>query len=101
MIRCPSSLRRCLGSALAGSNVAAHRLGTVAVASALVDHPSVAQAAVIGVTDEVAGQSIAACATLKDGWLHSVAPQDALKQRAVQKIASTVVHRVVKTLVAR
>lgn len=69
-------------------NVAGHRIGTAEIESALVDHPSVAEAAVSGVADEVAGQSIAAFVTLKDGWLHSVAHQDTLKQHVVQKIGA-------------
>ena len=36
-------------------NVAGHRIGTMEVESALVDHPSVAEAAVIGIPDDVKG----------------------------------------------
>jgi acetyl-CoA synthetase len=48
-------------------NVAGHRIGTMEVESALVDHTSVAEAAVVGVAHEVKGQAIAAFVTLKDG----------------------------------
>ena len=48
-------------------NVAGHRIGTMEVESALVDHPSVAEAAVVGRTHEIKGQAIAAFVTLKDG----------------------------------
>jgi acetyl-CoA synthetase len=41
-------------------NVAAHRIGTAEVESALVDHPAVAEAAVVGVPHEVKGEAIAA-----------------------------------------
>ena len=41
-------------------NVAGHRIGTMEVESALVDHPSVAEAAVVGVADELKGTAIAA-----------------------------------------
>jgi len=48
-------------------NVSGHRIGTAEVESALVLHPSVAEAAVIGVTHEVKGQGIYAFVTLKTG----------------------------------
>jgi acetyl-CoA synthetase len=48
-------------------NVAGHRIGTMEVESALVDHPAVAEAAVVGKSHEIKGQSIAAFVTLKDG----------------------------------
>jgi acetyl-CoA synthetase len=69
-------------------NVAGHRIGTYEVESALVDNPSVAEAAVIGVTHEVKGQAIAAFVTLKEG--HQPGPQmsDTLKQHVVKKIGA-------------
>ena len=48
-------------------NVAGHRIGTMEVESALVDHPSVAEAAVVGRAHELKGQAIAAFVTLKEG----------------------------------
>jgi len=48
-------------------NVAGHRIGTMEVESALVDHPAVAEAAVVGKSHEIKGQSIAAFVTLKEG----------------------------------
>jgi acetyl-CoA synthetase len=48
-------------------NVAGHRLGTAEVESALVSHPSVAEAAVVGRPDEVKGQAVVAFVTLKSG----------------------------------
>ncbi len=48
-------------------NVAGHRIGTMEVESALVDHPSVAEAAVVGRSHEIKGQAIAAFVTLKEG----------------------------------
>ena len=47
-------------------NVAGHRIGTMEVESALVDHPAVAEAAVVGKSHEIKGQSIAAFVTLKE-----------------------------------
>ncbi|HKZ73684.1 MAG TPA: acetate--CoA ligase, partial [Steroidobacteraceae bacterium] len=48
-------------------NVAGHRLGTAEVESALVAHPKVAEAAVVGCPHEVKGQGIYAYVTLKSG----------------------------------
>ena len=48
-------------------NVAGHRIGTMEVESALVDHHSVAEAAVVGKAHDVKGQAIAAFVTLKEG----------------------------------
>jgi acetyl-CoA synthetase len=46
-------------------NVAGHRVSTTEVESALVDHPTVAEAAVVGATDDTTGQAIVAFVTLK------------------------------------
>ena len=48
-------------------NVAGHRLGTMEVESALVAHPAVAEAAVVGRPDDLKGQAIVAFVTLKGG----------------------------------
>ena len=48
-------------------NVAGHRIGTMEVESALVDHPRVAEAAVVGRPHEIKGQAVAAFVTLKEG----------------------------------
>jgi acetyl-CoA synthetase len=47
-------------------NVSGHRLGSAEIESALVSHHDVAEAAVVGVADNIKGQSIAAFVTLKD-----------------------------------
>ena len=52
-------------------NVSGHRIGTAEVESALVAHPAVAQAAVVGQPDELKGQSIAAFCMLKNGMEES------------------------------
>ena len=49
-------------------NVSGHRLSTIELESALVDHPAVAEAAVIGRADPVTGEAIAAFVTLRDGF---------------------------------
>ena len=48
-------------------NVSGHRLGTAEVESALVTHPAVAEAAVVGRPDELKGQAVVAFVTLKAG----------------------------------
>ena len=69
-------------------NVAGHRIGTMEVESALVDHPQVAEAAVVGRPHEIKGQSIAAFVTVKEGIKASPALMDELKAHVVQKIGA-------------
>jgi acetyl-CoA synthetase len=52
-------------------NVSGHRLSTMEIESALVKHPAVAEAAVVGKPHEITGQSVACFVTLKKGdWNH-------------------------------
>jgi acetyl-CoA synthetase len=69
-------------------NVAGHRIGTMEVESALVDHPKVAEAAVVGRTHEIKGQAVAAFVTLKEGSSASPALVDELKEHVVRKIGA-------------
>jgi acetyl-CoA synthetase len=69
-------------------NVAGHRIGTMEVESALVDHPSVAEAAVVGKAHDIKGQAIAAFVTLKDGAQGDPAHADALKAHVAKKIGA-------------
>jgi acetyl-CoA synthetase len=69
-------------------NVAGHRIGTMEVESALVDHPSVAEAAVVGRSHEIKGQAIAAFVTLKDGTPGTPRLVDELKEHVVKKIGA-------------
>jgi acetyl-CoA synthetase len=69
-------------------NVAGHRIGTMEVESALVDHPSVAEAAVVGRTHELKGQALAAFVTLKEGNHASPGLKDDLKEHVAKKIGS-------------
>ncbi len=69
-------------------NVAGHRIGTMEVESALVDHPAVAEAAVVGKTHELKGQALAAFVTLKDGHKPSDALRDELKEHVIKKIGA-------------
>ena len=64
-------------------NVAGHRISTTEVESALVDHRSVAEAAVVGRTDEVTGQAIFAYVILKSGQ----EPTDALALQLREHVA--------------
>jgi acetyl-CoA synthetase len=69
-------------------NVAGHRIGTMEVESALVDHPKVAEAAVVGRSHEIKGQAISAFVTVKEGVAHSEALAAELKQHVVHKIGA-------------
>jgi acetyl-CoA synthetase len=69
-------------------NVAGHRLGTMEVESALVDHPYVAEAAVVGKPHEIKGQALAAFVTLKEGRTPSDALAAELKEHVVKKIGA-------------
>jgi acetyl-CoA synthetase len=64
-------------------NIAGHRISTIEVESALVDHPSVAEAAVVGKSDEVTGQAIFAFVILKAGQ----EPSDALAVQLREHVA--------------
>ncbi|MFZ5814633.1 MAG: acetate--CoA ligase [Bacillota bacterium] len=69
-------------------NVAGHRIGTMEVESALVDHPLVVEAAVIGRNHEVKGQAISAFVTLKEGQKGSSELIDELKKHVAAKIGA-------------
>jgi acetyl-CoA synthetase len=69
-------------------NVAGHRIGTMEVESALVDHPRVAEAAVVGRPHEIKGQAIAAFVTVKEGTPMSPALADELKEHVSRKIGA-------------
>jgi acetyl-CoA synthetase len=69
-------------------NVAGHRIGTMEVESALVDHADVAEAAVVGRRHDLKGQAIAAFVTVKEGVKHSESLAGDLKQHVVQKIGA-------------
>jgi acetyl-CoA synthetase len=69
-------------------NVAGHRIGTMEVESALVDHPRVAEAAVVGRADELKGQAISAFVTVKEGVALTPALGDELKKHVAHKIGA-------------
>ena len=64
-------------------NVAGHRLSTMEIESALVHHPKVAEAAVVGQPDDIKGEGIACFVTLKQ--VH--APSEELKKELREHVA--------------
>jgi acetyl-CoA synthetase len=69
-------------------NVAGHRIGTMEVESALVEHPAVAEAAVVGKAHELKGQAIAAFVTVREGIIPSPALRDELREFVTLKIGA-------------
>jgi len=67
-------------------NVSGHRLGTAEIESALVSHPSVAEAAVVGMPHEMKGQGIAAFVTLRSG----MKPGDSLKKELMSAVTQQI-----------
>ncbi|MER3602667.1 MAG: acetate--CoA ligase [Thermus sp.] len=67
-------------------NVSGHRLGTMELESALVAHPAVAEAAVVGRPDPIKGEAIVAFVTLKEGFPPSEALRDELKAHVAKLI---------------
>ncbi|MCC2668667.1 MAG: acsA [Armatimonadetes bacterium] len=69
-------------------NVSGHRLSTMEVESALVDHPSVAEAAVIGKKHDIKGETPAAFVTVKMGIEANDALAEELKRHVGNKIGA-------------
>jgi acetyl-CoA synthetase len=67
-------------------NVSGHRLSTMEVESALVNHPDVAEAAVVGRPDDLKGEAICCFVTLKQGH----APSDELKTKLKAHVAKEI-----------
>ena len=67
-------------------NVSGHRLSTMEVESALVHHPAVAEAAVVGKPHEITGQAVCAFVTLKSGNWNTEALSKELKQFVAKEI---------------
>jgi acetyl-CoA synthetase len=67
-------------------NVSGHRLSTMEVESALVNHPNVAEAAVVGKPDDLKGEGIVCFVTLKAG----TEPTDALKAALKKHVADAI-----------
>ncbi|MDP8976281.1 MAG: acetate--CoA ligase [Actinomycetota bacterium] len=67
-------------------NVSGHRVSTTEVESALVDHPSVAEAAVVGAKDATTGQAIIAYVTLRAGYEAGEEHGQSLRRHCAAKI---------------
>jgi acetyl-CoA synthetase len=67
-------------------NVAGHRLSTTEIESALVSHPGVAEAAVVGQPDEVTGESVFAFVILRSGTDDTDSLADELKKHVGKEI---------------
>ena len=69
-------------------NISGHRISTIEVESALVDHPLVAEAAVCGRADPLTGQAIVAYVTLRSGVEGSVDMLEELRAHVAEKIGA-------------
>ncbi len=69
-------------------NVSGHRIGTMEVESALVDHEAVAEAAVVGKAHDLKGQALAAFVTLRAGFTPNPALRDELREHVANKIGA-------------
>ncbi|MBM4182698.1 MAG: acetate--CoA ligase [Gemmatimonadetes bacterium] len=69
-------------------NVAGHRIGTMEVESALVDHPAVAESAVVGKKHDIKGEALAAFVTLKEKHAGSDALMKELREHVGKKIGA-------------
>lgn len=72
--------------------VSGHLLGTMEVESALVSHPAVAEAAVVGVPHEIKGNAICSFVTLRPAWLakNNRQPDESLKKELAAHVAKEV-----------
>jgi len=69
-------------------NVSGHRLSTMEVESALVAHPAVAEAAVVGRPDDIKGQAISAFVTLEHGTTPTPQLKDELRKWVAKEIGA-------------
>jgi acetyl-CoA synthetase len=69
-------------------NVSGHRLGTMEVESALVSHPAVAEAAVVGKPDDLKGEEVVAFVTLEGTYQASEELSKELKKHVVNEIGA-------------
>jgi acetyl-CoA synthetase len=69
-------------------NVSGHRISTTEVESALVSHPSIAEAAVVGAKDEITGQAIVAFVILRGGFAADKDLEQSLKSHVTKEIGA-------------
>jgi len=67
-------------------NVSGHRLSTAEIEAALIEHHAVAEAAVVGVSDELTGQAVNAFVSLKEGFDHS----DQIKKDLILQVRKSI-----------
>lgn len=67
-------------------NVSGHRLSTAEIEAALIEHPAVGEAAVVGVADELTGQAVNAFVSVKDG--NEVT--DALRKEFIMQVRKSI-----------
>ncbi|HVU71362.1 MAG TPA: acetate--CoA ligase [Mycobacteriales bacterium] len=77
-------------------NVSGHRISTTEVESALVSHPSVAEAAVVGATDPTTGQGIVAFVTVRAGTAEKIAEDAVSGEAFVQELREHVANEIGK-----
>jgi acetyl-CoA synthetase len=85
-VRDPDGYFWLLGRADEVLKVAGHRIGTVELESALVSHPAVSEAVVMGKEDAIKGEVPVAFVTLRSGF----SPSEELRQQLVQHIRATI-----------
>ncbi|SPO03460.1 probable acetyl-CoA synthetase [Cephalotrichum gorgonifer] len=68
-------------------NVSGHRLSTAEIEAALIEHPKVAETAVVGVHDDLTGQSVNAFVSIKD---KSIEVTDALRKEFVMQVRKSI-----------
>ena len=69
-------------------NVSGHRISTTEIESALVDHPAVAEAAVVGAKDEVTGQAIVGYVILRGTYEASDSLREEIRQHVAKKLGA-------------
>jgi acetyl-CoA synthetase len=69
-------------------NISGHRISTTEVESALVSHPSIAEAAVVGAKDEITGQAIVAFVILRGGVAADKDLEQSLKSHVTKEIGA-------------
>jgi acetyl-CoA synthetase len=70
-------------------NISGHRISTTEVESALVDHPAVAEAAVVGASDDITGQAIVGYVIVRNSAVASDELVEEIRQHVAHKIGPT------------
>ncbi len=86
------------GRADESMNVAGRKVGPAEVEEALIEHPAVSEAAVIGVPDEIKGEAIVAFVVTKPGFTPGAALEQELAKHLVDAMGPTFKPRAVRTV---